>query len=32
MAAHQHLDRHATYTFAAWLRRTPNAGDQPAGE
>ena len=22
MATHQHLDRHATYTFAAWLRRT----------
>jgi hypothetical protein len=20
---HQHLDRHATYAFAAWLRRTP---------
>jgi integrase/recombinase XerD len=27
MASHQHLDRHATYTFAAWLRRTPNAGE-----
>jgi site-specific recombinase XerD len=23
MATHQHLDRHATYAFAAWLRRTP---------
>lgn len=32
MATHQHLDRHATYAFAAWLRRTPAAGDQPAGD
>lgn len=24
IATHQHLDRHATYTFAAWLRRTPD--------
>ena len=32
MATHQHLDRHATYAFAAWLRRTPDAGDQPAGD
>jgi integrase/recombinase XerD len=24
MATHQHLDRHATYAFAAWLRRTPH--------
>ena len=24
MATHQHLDRHATYAFAAWLSRTPN--------
>ena len=32
MATHQHLDRHATYAFAAWLRRTPDASDQPAGE
>jgi integrase len=23
MATPQHLDRHATYAFAAWLRRTP---------
>ncbi len=23
MAIHQHLDRHATYAFAAWLRRPP---------
>jgi hypothetical protein len=22
MATHQHLDRHATYAFAAWLRRS----------
>jgi hypothetical protein len=29
MATHQHLDRHATYAFAAWLRRTP--GTPPAG-
>jgi site-specific recombinase XerD len=27
MASHQHLDRHATYAFAAWLRRTPDASD-----
>ena len=26
MAAHQHLDRHATYAFAAWLRRAPSDG------
>ena len=26
MATHQHLDRHATYAFAAWLRRTPDRG------
>src|SRR5204863_10220639 len=32
MATHQHLDRHATYAVAAWLRRTPDAGDQPAGD
>jgi hypothetical protein len=24
MATHQHLDRHATYAFAAWLRRAPS--------
>ena len=30
MATHQHLDRHATYAFAAWLRRAPGA--EPAGE
>ena len=30
MATHQHLDRHATYAFAAWLRRTPGA--EPAGD
>jgi len=24
MATHQHLDRHATYAFAAWLRRKPD--------
>jgi integrase/recombinase XerD len=30
IAAHQHLDRHATYAFAAWLRRTPAA--EPAGD
>jgi integrase/recombinase XerD len=24
MATHQHLDRHATYAFAAWLRRRPS--------
>ena len=29
MASHQHLDRHATYAFAAWLRRTPDNPDQP---
>lgn len=31
MATHQHLDRHATYAFAAWLRRTPpgNDNDRP---
>jgi len=23
MATHQHLDRHATYAFAAWMRRAP---------
>ncbi len=27
MATHQHLDRHATYAFAAWLRRTRAAPD-----
>ena len=29
---HQHLDRHATYAFAAWLRRTPieDPGNPPA--
>jgi integrase/recombinase XerD len=27
MATHQHLDRHATYTFAAWLRRTPGVNN-----
>jgi hypothetical protein len=32
MASHQHLDRHATYAFAAWLRRTPDAADQPTGD
>jgi hypothetical protein len=25
MATHQHLDRHVTYAFAAWLRRTPGS-------
>lgn len=25
MATHQHLDRHATHAFAAWLRRTPGS-------
>jgi integrase/recombinase XerD len=30
MATHQHLDRHATYAFAAWLRRTP--GTEPVGD
>jgi hypothetical protein len=25
MATHQHLDRHATYAFAARLRRTPRS-------
>lgn len=29
MATHQHLDRHATYAFAAWLRRAPDS-QQPA--
>ncbi|MEA2188305.1 MAG: integrase/recombinase XerD [Solirubrobacteraceae bacterium] len=29
MATHQHLDRHATYAFAAWLRRAPDP--QPPG-
>ena len=24
MATHKHLDRHATYAFAAWLRRAPS--------
>jgi integrase/recombinase XerD len=28
MATHQHLDRHATYAFAAWLRRSPSS-DSP---
>ena len=33
MASHQHLDRHATYAFAAWLRRTPDTPDhRPATE
>ena len=27
MATHRHLDRHATYAFAAWLRRTPSDED-----
>jgi hypothetical protein len=34
MATHQHLDRHATYAFAAWLRRRPTdeaAEDQRSG-
>ena len=30
MATHQHLDRHATYAFAAWLRRAPSHARQPA--
>jgi site-specific recombinase XerD len=30
MATHQHLDRHATYAFAAWLRRSP-APESPGG-
>jgi hypothetical protein len=33
MATHQHLDRHATYAFAAWLRRTSTSSappDEPA--
>lgn len=29
LATHQHLDRHATYAFAAWLRCMPDAR-QPA--
>jgi hypothetical protein len=32
MASHQHLARHAIYAFAAWLRRTPDAADQPTGD
>jgi site-specific recombinase XerD len=28
MATHQHLDRHATYAFAAWLRRS--SGSEPS--
>jgi integrase len=28
MATHQHLDRHATYAFAAWLRRAPGGDSQ----
>jgi site-specific recombinase XerD len=31
MATHQHLDRHATYAFAAWLRRTPDHRSDNAG-
>jgi integrase/recombinase XerD len=27
MATHQHLDRHATYAFAAWLRRKPDIAE-----
>ena len=30
MATHKHLDRHATYVFAAWLRRKP--GSDPAAQ
>jgi integrase/recombinase XerD len=30
-ASHQHLDRHAN-AFVAWLRRTPDTGDHPAGD
>jgi len=30
MATHQHLDRHATYAFAAWLRRMPDARQSAA--
>jgi integrase/recombinase XerD len=30
MATHQHLDRHATYAFAAWLRRPTPATDHGA--
>ena len=29
MATHQHLDRHATYAFAAWLRRATDTADKP---
>jgi len=32
MASRQHLDRHATYAFAARLRRTPDTPDQPSGD